>query len=588
MSLKSKFIFPTILIILICFSAITLFANYMITKNAVSIAEKNVMNLSSTLGKALDAYFMENIHAAEALANTSITNRVLKETKGKDMSDKSYIEELTANSDIIEICNQFSSFREQYKMNAIYLMNSDGKVVGGQSISKLGLDLSGRAYFKEISSTQKPAFSEAILSKTTGKPTIVFGTPILENGSNLLGVLIVSIDYQPFFESNIGNITIGNDQNAYAISTAQKVVAHINKEFVNIKENSTWEHVPAICESNGGIVTYTDHNGSAIISGVYPMQSVNWYMVVPVKSQEVITVAKHVSFYLVIAAVISILALTGQVIFSLQSYIFKPLSAIVNSLNSLNATVNEAAAQAKSASQSLANGASSQAGSLEETVSSVEEISSQTKNNASNAKRANELSSQTSEAAIQGAAAMEQMKTAILAIKESAEETSNIISTINDIAFQTNLLALNAAVEAARAGESGKGFAVVAEEVRNLAMRSAEAVKNTSGIIEKSVSSAGSGNEITQQVAEVLDGIVQTANEANTLLGQIALASKEQSIGISHINTTIAEIDKVTQINAAEAEESVTSAESLEKQAKEMNDVVLKMVELIGKGNNAQ
>ena len=582
MSLKSKFIVPTVVIILVCFSAITFLANLLISKNVVSSAEKNVTNLSATLGKALDAYFFENIHAAEALAGTKITNRVLTETNGKDMTDQAYIEELKSNNDVIEICNQFSSFREQYKMNAIYLMNSDGKVVAGQSIGKLGLDLSQRGYFKEISSSKKAAFSEAILSKTTGKPTIVFGTPIIENGSNLLGVLIVSIDYQPFFESNIGNITIGSDQNAYAISATQKIVAHMNKEFVNVQEKSSWEYVPAICESQGGILNYIDHNGESIISGIYPMQSVNWYMAVPAKEHEIIAVAKQVSYYLLLAAGISTIALAGQVIFSLQRYIFKPLSAIVNKLNNLNSNVNEAAAQAKSTSQSLADGATSQAASLEETSSSIEEISSQTNNNASNARRANDLSSKTTAAAEKGAAAMEQMKAAISAIKESSEETSNIINTINDIAFQTNLLALNAAVEAARAGESGKGFAVVAEEVRNLAMRSAEAVKNTSGIIEKAVTSASSGNEITLQVAAMLGEIVQTANEANSLVGHIATASDEQSTGIGHINTAINEIDKVTQTNAAEAEESVASAESLENQAREMNSVVANLVTLIG------
>ena len=582
MSLKSKFIIPTVAIILVCFSAITYFANYMISKNVISNAEKNVTNLASTLGKAMDAYFYENIHAAEALAHTNITQRVLTETNGKDMTDKSYIEELNSNNDIIEICNQFSSFREQYKMNAIYLINSDGKVVAGQSIGKLGLDLSGRKYFKDISSSKKPEFSEAIVSKTTGKPTIVFGTPILENGSSLLGVLIVSIDYQPFFESNIGNITIGTDQNAYAISATQKVVAHMNNEYVNVKENSTWEHVPTICNTKSGVLHYKDHDGQDIISGIYPMESLNWYLVVPAKKQEIIAVAKQVSFYLIIAAGVSILALAGQVIISLQNYIFRPLSTIVQKLNHLNSSVNQAAAQAKSASQTLADGATDQAASLEETSSSIEEISAQTDNNATNARRANELSNKTTSSAEKGAEAMEQMKVAISAIKESAEETSNIISTINDIAFQTNLLALNAAVEAARAGESGKGFAVVAEEVRNLAMRSAEAVKNTSGIIEKAVSSAGSGSEITQQVAEALAEIVETANEAHKLVGQISTASNEQSTGIGQINTAISQIDKVTQSNAAEAEESVASAESLENQAREMNNVVETLVELIG------
>ncbi|HML75568.1 MAG TPA: methyl-accepting chemotaxis protein, partial [Anaerohalosphaeraceae bacterium] len=167
--------------------------------------------------------------------------------------------------------------------------------------------------------------------------------------------------------------------------------------------------------------------------------------------------------------------------------IVKPINQIIDGLTAGAEQVAAAAGQVSAASQSLAQGATEQAAGLEETSSSLEEMSSMTRQNADNAVQANTLAAEAKKAASNGSEAMTRMDEAIKDIQKSSDETAKIIKVIDEIAFQTNLLALNAAVEAARAGEAGKGFAVVAEEVRNLAMRSAEAAKNTSNLIEQSV-----------------------------------------------------------------------------------------------------
>jgi len=235
-----------------------------------------------------------------------------------------------------------------------------------------------------------------------------------------------------------------------------------------------------------------------------------------------------------------------------------------------------------SSSQSLAEGASEQAASLEETGASLEEMSSMTKRNAESARTAKELSNQTRAAADTGAADMEEMKQAMDAIKASSDGISKIIKTIDEIAFQTNILALNAAVEAARAGEAGMGFAVVAEEVRNLAQRSAQSAKETAGKIEEAIQKSEHGVLISGKVARSLGEIVVKARQVDTLVAEIASASQEQNQGIGQVNTAISQMDKVTQANAANAEETAAAAEQLNSQAVHLNEAVQDLHLLVG------
>jgi methyl-accepting chemotaxis protein len=257
------------------------------------------------------------------------------------------------------------------------------------------------------------------------------------------------------------------------------------------------------------------------------------------------------------------------------------INTVMQNLDDALSHVTEAVAQVTSASseisngaQNLAEGANEQASSLEEVSSSLEEMSSMTKQNADNANRAKQLASEASAAAGNGDASMKHMATAINLIKQSSDNTAKIIKSIDDIAFQTNLLALNAAVEAARAGEAGKGFAVVAEEVRNLAMRSAEAAQNTANMIEESVKNADSGVKITEEVSKSFGQIVDRTRKVGALIAEIAAASNEQASGIEQVNIAMAQMNQVTQSNAANSEESASAAEELSAQASELANMV--------------
>jgi methyl-accepting chemotaxis protein len=274
--------------------------------------------------------------------------------------------------------------------------------------------------------------------------------------------------------------------------------------------------------------------------------------------------------------------LIGSVLaFFITRGITKPINRIIDGLSSAAEQVGSGAAQVSSSSQSLAEGASEQAASIEETSSSLEEISSMTKQNADNANQAKASRNEAYASLTSAMEAMNKTMEAMGRIKTSGEETAKIIKTIDEIAFQTNLLALNAAVEAARAGEAGAGFAVVAEEVRNLAMRSAEAAKNTQALIENTVNEIRAGSGLVEKTHEAFD-VAKTHNKrVAELIDEIAAASNEQARGIEQVNKAVSEMDKVVQQNAANAEENASASEEMSAMSEQMQRFVAELVNLV-------
>lgn len=278
---------------------------------------------------------------------------------------------------------------------------------------------------------------------------------------------------------------------------------------------------------------------------------------------------------------IASLAVMAGILYWITSSLVKPLNVCAEKTQATADQVTSASSQVAASSQSLAQGSSEQASGLEETSASLEEMASMTKQNADNAGQADTLMQETKQAVEGGMTAMTELSEQIIKISESSNQTSKIIKTIDEIAFQTNLLALNAAVEAARAGEAGKGFAVVAEEVRNLAQRSAEAARNTSDMIEGAQKNAEAGTNAADTAAERLGKIEEKATKVAALVAEIAAASKEQAQGIDQINTSIAEMDKVVQQNAANSEESAGASQELSAQAEELNVIIAELNTII-------
>jgi len=237
-------------------------------------------------------------------------------------------------------------------------------------------------------------------------------------------------------------------------------------------------------------------------------------------------------------------------------------------------SVNTAAQEIASGNQDLSARTEQASSNLEETAASMEQLTSTVRNSADAARQANQLAASASEVATRGGQVVSQVVTTMDEINHSAKKISDIIGTIDGIAFQTNILALNAAVEAARAGEQGRGFAVVAGEVRNLAQRSAEAAKEIKGLIGASVDKVEAGSRLVGEAGQTMSEIVGSIQRVSDIVGEITAAAGEQSDGIGQVNTAVNQLDQMTQQNAALVEQSAAAAQSLRDQATRLAQVV--------------
>ncbi|MFH0724805.1 MAG: methyl-accepting chemotaxis protein [Pseudomonadota bacterium] len=462
----------------------------------------------------------------------------------------------------------------------------------------------GKTVLEPLVDYEKPGAGDYyLLAKKTGKETLLapykyvisgkellitsLVAPIQHNGK-VVGVAGIDIELTAFTEL-VSGIKPYETGNAALISNNGAYAAHPETARAgnDIGSSAIWKAAKEAVKS-GRIFMATDYSillktdvERILVPIRIGLSETPWSFLVNIPKDKVLAKAHHIILETVMIGVIALMALIVVVYFIARS-IADPMSRIIEGLSEGAGQVSAAAGEVSASSQSLAEGASEQAASVEETSSSLEEMSAMTQKNADNAQQADTLMKEATRVVSRTNDSMTELTSSMNDISKASEETSKIIKTIDEIAFQTNLLALNAAVEAARAGEAGAGFAVVADEVRNLAMRAAAAAKNTADLIEGTLKKVKGGSELVTRTGEDFGAVAVSTAKVGELVGEIAVASHEQAEGIGQVNKAVAEMDKVIQQNAANAEESASASEELSAQAAQMKGFVEELVALVG------
>jgi len=357
----------------------------------------------------------------------------------------------------------------------------------------------------------------------------------------------------------------------------------------NVQENlTTWkpgfQEMVTLCASGDIDKAYAQRNQNRVISAAMhtaakAIVAEQERSLAAAEAESAVAVAR--SLWLTVLAIVVSLALGGLVYLQVGQ-ITNSLRQIVLQLDEGASQLAEGANHISAASQTLAAGTSEQAFSVGETTAASEQISAMTRRNAENASKASGLMQDTTALVGDANRSLGQMQESMHAINESSTKVGDIIKIIDQIAFQTNILALNAAVEAARAGEAGMGFAVVADEVRNLAHRSAQAAKDTTTLIEESMSRSHEGRGKLELVATSIRAITASSAQVKGLVEEVKSGSLEQTKGIQLISTQMSTIEKVTQSAAASAEEGAATGEEMQAQANSLAGIVKNLREMVG------
>ncbi|HOI74169.1 MAG TPA: methyl-accepting chemotaxis protein [Syntrophales bacterium] len=565
-SLNFKLITGGILIVLIPLIVVGTFSAWKSSEALTDISENQVELVAKNVSGLVNMALLEEIKLISGIAADV---NVIEATSGKI---DGATQRLTATMKKIG-----------HDYETIFVTDSTGAIradgVGG---SYVGINIGERDYFA-AAKAGKANVGSVIKSKKTGSPVAVVAAPIVGGNGEFRGIVAVALKID-FLVEQIVSVKIGKTGYAYMTDHVGTVIAHPKKEFILELNATKMQGMEKISQRMIAKDTGTEKyvfNGVAKIAGFAPVQLTGWSVCFTQDQQEFLAAAHMIRNFILVIAV-GFLALTVVGVLFFARSISRPITHSADQLGEAAQQVSAAAGEVSASSQSLAEGASEQAAALEETSSSLEEMSSMTKQNAGNASQADALMKQANTVVKKANDSMEHLTSSMREITAASEETSKIIRTIDEIAFQTNLLALNAAVEAARAGEAGAGFAVVAEEVRNLAMRAAEAAKNTSGLIEGTVKKIREGSDLVGKTSEAFSEVAVNSAKVGELVGEIAAASSEQAQGIDQINKAVAEMDKVTQQTAANAEESASASEEMNAQAEQMKQVSMELLSVIG------
>ncbi len=575
LSLKMKLLVGGVLIVLIPLLVIGGFSAFRSTRALEQSAKEQAEHIAGSLASMVQLVLLEELKVIKQLSANDSAVETARKVSGGGLAAGDVA---AMNAELAAITKSVGSDYEQ-----IFLIDNNGKVcadnIGGKFI---GLSLVERDYFKTAKGG-RAAVGEVVKSKATGNPVVPMGAPIYSRTGEVVGVAAATVKLD-FLIDKVLAVKVGQTGYPFAINPKGIIIMHPKKEFILeldlTKQAGMESFVAKMLAKQKGTESYV-FKGTPKIAGFAPVELTGWSVGMTQDTDEFLADAHMIrNFIIIISAVF--LGITIAVVLVFARRISNPIAKAAHELNDASVQLASASSQVSGASQSLAEGASEQAAAVEETSSSLEEMSAMTKQNADNSAQANRLMMETRNVVERAKGSMTKLTSSMAEISKASEETSKIIKTIDEIAFQTNLLALNAAVEAARAGEAGAGFAVVAEEVRNLAIRAAEAAKNTAVLIEDTVQKIGDGSGLVNTTNDDFQAVAQSAIKVGELVAEISAASNEQSTGIDQITRAVTEMDKVVQKSAANAEETASAAEEMNAQAEQVRQVAKVLLDVVG------
>jgi methyl-accepting chemotaxis protein len=576
-SLTLKLVLGGIMSVLVPVLAVGLYSLNSASNALTDSRKEQVAGTAHNMSKTIGLVFKEEVKLLQELASRPTLSKAI--SKIKEAGSDGAAQEITLLNQ--DLSRSLRTLGKEYEL--LIVAGLDGILFAdGLNGTQKGIDISTRPYFQKAKAGQI-AISDPVVSKASGNLVTPIAVPVKDVNGQITAVMasVLSID---FIADNILSVKIGHTGYPFIVNSDGLVIAHPNKDFIFKIDISKIPEMAGIYKATGtsdkGVETYR-FKGVDKVAGFARIELTGWSMVVTQNEDEFLAAVYDIrNATLLIGGVF--LALTVAGVFFFARSITRPINRVVDLIKSGSDEVVSAAGQVSSSSQSLAAGSSQQAASIQETSASLEEISSMTKQNADHARQANNLVVETNRVIDKANGSMVQLTDAMKEISRSSEETQKIVRTIDEIAFQTNLLALNAAVEAARAGEAGAGFAVVAEEVRNLAIRAAEAAKNTSNLIDGSVKRIKDGTGLVDTTNAAFTEVSTSSRKIADLVAEINAASTEQAQGIDQINKAVSEMDKVVQQNAAGAEESASASEELNAQSEQMKAAIGELASIIG------
>ena len=512
------------------------------------------------------------------LRNASTHDPVIHETV------KTLVETGATNIAQFNLDKNTTVFHDKNTYELFFMTDDKGVVIADTSEGKFrGTDLSGEEYFKKALEGE-PVIGKVKASDKGGYVIVAGPLRSADKGIGTIGAIVSGWKLNSL-NKRIGELKLGQTGFAFLVDNKGIIIVHPEKELMmktNISELKGMESVAKRMIASEEGIQECPYKGDDKIVAFAPIQAAQWSVGLVISKRELMGPITNMRNIIMLAGIIVIAIAASIILWTVQRSISNPINHIVEDLNEGAEQVSSASSEISSASQMLAEGASEQAASIEESSSSLEEISSRTKKNADNASEADRLMKESNEVVLKANRSMGELSSAMEEISKTGEETAKIIKTIDEIAFQTNLLALNAAVEAARAGEVGAGFAVVAGEVRNLAMRAAEAARNTSHLIDGTVKRIRQGSDLVVKTNEAFSEVAKGTHKVGKLVSEIAISSREQAQGLEQVNKAVDGMDKIAQRNAANAEESASTSEELSAQAVQMKDIVSALVKLVG------